>query len=75
MRRMLRRLRRSGFYRSFFNFFGWGFWFEWVFCVPDADGSNRPVRVASGQSGEVFWKIPAFVVYLVDALLVVFPSG
>ena len=21
-----------------------------VFCVPDADGSNRPVRVASGQS-------------------------
>jgi hypothetical protein len=30
---------------------------------------------SGGQSGEVVWKIPAFVVYLVDALLVVFPSG
>ena len=42
---------------------------------------DPPSRLANrrgffgGQSGEVVWKIPAFVVYLVDALLVVFPSG
>ena len=40
--------------------------------MPDADGSNRPVRIASGQSGEVVWKIPAVVVYLVDVLLLFF---
>ena len=39
---------------------------------------DPPSRLANrrgffgGQSGEVVWKIPAFVVYLVDALLVVF---
>ena len=74
MRRMRRRLRRSGFYRSFFNFFVGVFGLWGCFACPtltgliDPSGSRRGNQIFCDDS---FFKIDK----MVDALLVVFPSG
>ena len=49
--------------------------FRWEFRRDPPERQLIAPLYSGGQSVEVVWKIPAFVVYLVDALLVVFPSG
>ena len=47
----------------------------WVCLSAAAVGSNRPDQVAAGNQGRGFGRGLSVLVFLVDALLVVFPSG